>query len=112
MRTSSSEFDPHPISNNSLIVSASNGLRLLCVSNSSKSGVGMITLSNGDNNGIWRVNNPENRPGFLRLQNKNTMNKLVTPSDQGIYTCIIPDDNENNFTFNVGLYPNSFNSKS
>ena len=118
MRTSSSIFVPHPIANNGLIVSATNGLRLYCVSNSSQSGMGTITASNGDTlnigvNGIWTVAYPGNRPGFLRLQNRIVSNTpmLLSDSTQGIYTCTIPDDEGNDITLNVGLYPNGFNSK-
>ena len=117
-RTDDSVFDPHPIANNSLIVSGSDGLRLYCVSNSSQSGVGTITASNGDNlnsgnNGIWRVQNIGNRPGIFGLQNRISSDTLMvlTHSDQGIYTCNISDDNGNDFIFNVGLYPSDFNGK-
>ena len=109
-RTPSSDFDPGPKANNSLIVSGSDGLRLFCVSNSSLSGVGTITASDGEtldigNNGIWNLANLGTRPGFLRLQ---AMSYSLTHSDQGIYTCNIPDDNGNDFIFNVGLYPSDF----
>ena len=105
--------DPErPIANNSLIVSGSDGLRLECVSNSSQSGVGMITGLDGNtfpfgNTGVWRVVNPFSRPGVLRLQTISTTTSLPA-ADQGIYTCIIPDSNDNFFIFNVGLYPSGF----
>ena len=99
-------------------MSGDDGLRLYCVSNSSQSGVGTITASNGDmfnigSNGIWNVAYSGNRPGFLRLQNRIVSNTpmLLTVSTQGIYTCTIPDDEGNDITLNVGLYPNDFNSK-
>ena len=99
-------------------MSASNGLRLLCVSNSSQSGVGAITANSGSKlstgaAGIWNVAYPSNRPGVLRLHNRivSTVPMLLTASDQGIYTCAIPDDNGNDFIFNVGLYPYGFNGK-
>ena len=104
-----------PIANNGLIVSASDGLRLDCVSNSSQSGVGMVTtpdgaiLSIGYNAGIFRLANPSSRPGVLRLQTR--FGSSMTASDQGIYTCTIPDSNGKTFVFNVGLYPNGFNGK-
>ena len=110
-------FDPRPIANNGLIVSGDDGLRLYCVSNSSQSGVGTITTSNGDmfnigSNGIWNVAYPGNRPGFLRLQTRTQpTTMLLTASDQGIYTCTIPDDEGNDIILNVGLYPNDFNGK-
>ena len=97
-------------------MSTSIGLRLFCVSNSSQPGVGTITASNGDtldtgHTGIWNVAYSGYRPGVLRIQNRivSRVPMLLTPSDQGIYTCTIPDDNGNNFIFNVGLYPNDFN---
>ena len=100
-------------------MSGDDGLRLYCVSNSSQSGVGTITTSNVDtlnigyNQDLWRVQNPGNRPGFLRLHNRIPSGgpMLLTPSDQGIYTCTIPDDEGNDITLNVGLYPIDFNSK-
>ena len=109
-------FVPRPIANNGLIVSGDDGLRLYCVSNSSQSGVGTITASNGDtlnNDNLWRVQNQDNRPGFLRIQTRGTSTQpmLPTPSDQGIYTCTIPDDDGNDIILNVGLYPNDFNGK-
>ena len=116
MRTSSSVFVPRPIANNGLIVSGDDGLRLYCVSNSSQSGVGTITASNGDTlntgaNGIWNVAYPGNRPGFLRLQTRTQPTMLLSDSTQGIYTCTIPDDDGNDIILNVGLYPNGFNGK-
>ena len=113
-RRDGSDFDSRPIANNSLIVSGSNRLRLYCVSNSSLSGVGTITASNGEtldigSNGIWNLANLGTRPGFLRLQTRKSMSYLLTDLDQGIYTCTIPDDNGNDFIFNVGLYPSDFN---
>ena len=111
-------FVPRPIANNGLIVSGDDGLRLYCVSNSSQSGVGTITASNGDtlnigyNEDLWRVQNPGNRPGFLRLHNRIPVAPmLLTISTQGIYTCTIPDDEGNDIILNVGLYPIDFNSK-
>ena len=100
-------------------MSGDDGLRLYCVSDSSQSGVGTITASNGValnigyNEDLWRVQNPGNRPGFLRLHNRipSTQPMLLTISTQGIYTCTIPDDDGNDFILNVGLYPNDFNGK-
>ena len=118
-RQDDSMFVPRPIANNGLIVSGDDGLRLYCVSNSSQSGVGTITTSNGVtldigyNQDLWRVQNPDNRPGFLRLHNRilSGVPILLSPSTQGIYTCTIPDDEGNDIILNVGLYPSDFNSK-
>ena len=77
-------------------VSASDGLRLESVSNSSRDEVGMITGRDGNtiplgDTGIWRLTNPFNRPGVLRLLT-NTQSS-ITAADQGIYTCTVPDSN-------------------
>ena len=108
-RTSSSQFNPRSIANNSLIVSASNGLRLLCVSNSSQSGVGMITGLDGNTlpigTGDLRILRLS-RPGSLRIQTRFTSS--LPAADQGIYTCTIPDSNDNQISINVGLYPHGF----
>ena len=117
-RRPSSDFVPGPVANNSLIVSAGDGLRLFCVSNSSQSGVGMITTRNGttltvsgtNTDDLWILTNPSDRPGVLRLQTRTT-STLMNASDQGIYTCTIPDSTGNTFVFNVGLYPSDFNGK-
>ena len=66
-------------------------------------------LSIGDNTGALRLGNPFRRPGVLRLQTRAGVS--MTTSDQGIYTCTIPDSNDNTFVFNVGLYPNDFSGK-
>ena len=99
-------------------MSTSIGLRFFCVSNSSQRGVGTITASNGDtldtgHTGIWNVGYYNSRPGVQRFQNTivSYVPMLLTPSDQGIYTCTIPDDNGNDFIFNVGLYPIDFNGE-
>ena len=113
-RTSSSDTERRPIANNGLIMSASDGLLMDCVSNSSQSGVGMITGLDGNPLptgiiGVWQVINPFVRPGVLRLQTISTSS--VTAADRGIYSCTIPDSNDNQFTINVGLYPSGFMSK-
>ena len=108
-RASSSDTERHPIANNGLIVSGSDGLLMDCVSNSSQSGVGMITGLDGNQlptgtTGVLYVINPYERPGVRRLQSVSTF----TAAEQGIYTCSIPDNNDNLFTFNFGLYPSGF----
>ena len=98
-RVESTFFNPRPIANNSLIVSGSDGLKLLCVSNSSQSRIGTITTYNdvtlniGYRGNLWQVVNPNKSPGVLRLQTK--LSVTLTASDQGIYTCTISDDTEN-----------------
>ena len=104
-RMDDSEFNSRPIANNGLIVSGIDGLRLYCVSNSSQSGVGTITASNGNtlnfgSTDVWNLVNLKSRPGFLRLQTpRDSSNNSVSliPLYQGIYTCNIPDGDENDF---------------
>ena len=93
----------HPIANNGLIVSGSNGFVFDYISNSSQSGVGMITGPNGSV--LQTAAHPFNRPGIVRLE------ATVTASNQSIYTCAILDSNGKQFVINVGVYPNEFSSE-
>ena len=108
-------FESRPLANNSVIVSGSDGLRVQCVSNSSLSGVGSITVLNGSSlqpyneADIWRIGNYYNRPGFVRIENH--WQSVITSEHQGIFTCAIFDSNGNEFVFNFGLYPNGFMGK-
>ena len=104
-----------PIANNGLIIDL-NHRGFFCVSNSSQSGVGVITGQNETTltdwaplagGGIWRVINSFSRPGVLRVR----LRGVLTAGDQGIYSCTIPDDNGNNITINVGLYPSGFSGE-
>ena len=93
-------------------MSASDGLRLECVSNSSQSRVGVITWPDGSTLPLnyytpdWRLTNPFNRPGVLRLQTD--YGSMMSSAVQGIYTCTIPDNNGKEYIINVGLYPSGF----
>ena len=86
-------------------MSDNDGLMLDCISNSSQSGVGMITGPTGSV-GVWKVNYQYNRPGAVHLQT--TSLSTLTTAGQGIYTCSIPDSNNNHININVGLYPTGF----
>ena len=105
------QYDDHPIANNGLILSASNGIEVNFISNSSQVDVGVVTLpdggtrSSGENGGL-RVHAPFSRPGVLRIDRISSL-----PSLQGIYSATIPDSNNNMFTFKVGLYPTGFNGE-
>ena len=104
------------IPNNGLVSSGSQ-LRLDCVSNSSQSGVeATITTSAGVTlpapNEIddWRLRYPFNRPGVVRFLRPGSSSSLPA-SDQGIYTCTIPDSTGQNIVLNVGLYPPDFSGE-
>ena len=106
------QFKSRPIANNELILSASdNSFSVNFMSNSSQSGVGVVTVSDGrtvssgDRIGIWEVYNRAGRPGELRLQTY----RPLSSTSQGIYTVTIPDSNNNTFILNVGVYPYDFN---
>ena len=116
------QYNDQPIANNGLIIALGSGnldgdsLKLDCVSNSSQSGVGVITgrdgtaLTNGAalaGGGTWTVVNPFSRPGVLRVRARG----VLTAGDQGIYTCTIPDDSGNSIAINVGLYPSGFSGE-
>ena len=76
-----------------------------CVSNS---GVGTIT-------GLYGVSlsgyltTPYNRPGVRRFRTQN--DSPFPASNQGIYTCTVPDSNGYIISLNVGLYPPGFNGE-
>ena len=90
-------------------------LRLECVSNSSQPVNGSITTPSGLTlhpdlfYGIWILNKPFNRPGVFRFRNRE--GRPLTTNEMGVYTCMIPDDNGNIISLNVGLYPNNFTSE-
>ena len=104
------QYNRRPIANNGLIIARSDdNIRLVCVSNSSQSGVGEITGLDGNtltSGSGWFVNRGANVPGFIRATNA-----AFTASDRGIYTCTISDNNDNVMVFNVGLYPTAFSGE-
>ena len=108
----------NPISNNGLIIYSGSGIAFECISNASQSGVGNITTPDGtvllptgdQSTGFWRLTNPFERPGVVRLVNRSPQQSEF--SDVGIYTCNIPDSNGTLLSLNVGLYSHNFNSKS
>ena len=94
-------------------MSASDGLMLECVSSQSEEG--MITGRDGNTiplgeTGVWRLTNPYNRPGVLRLLTHSTQSP-ITAADQGIYTSTLPDSNGSQIVINAGLYPSGFNGE-
>ena len=87
------------------MLSGSEGeLRLECVS--SQSALGVITGLDGNtlnsSSSIWTVGNLFGRPGVLYLKTDNDTS--LTAAEQGIYTCTVPDNNDNQTVLNVGLY--------
>ena len=105
-------FESRAIANNSLVVSDSGNFRVRCISNSSLSGVGSITMVNGSTlvpdteTDSLRIINTYSRPGVIKIESKSEQT-----SEQGIYTCTIPDSIGNQIVFNFGLYSHGFMSK-
>ena len=56
--------------------------------------------------GVWRLQNPYYRPGVVHFQTNHKSSIKV--SDQGIYTCTIPDSSRKYRVINIGLYPYGF----
>ena len=108
-------YEFRPIANNGVIIASSatsnDRIRFECISNSSQTDVGGITGPDGTtlpSSGYVRaIVSPGSRPGFVRFRALHSF----TAGDQGIYTCTIPDANDNNIIINVGLYPNGFNGE-
>ena len=80
--------------------------------------MGTITTSDGVtrtpyyDGGDWRVNSAQNQPGVVRLlRSPPSSPSPLTDSDQGIYTCTIPDSTGQNIVLNVGLYPPDFSGE-
>ena len=97
-----------PIPNNGVIVSGREGLVLECVSNSSQYGMGTLTaadettLSPTTHHNSWSLSSPS--PGVLTVE----ASESIPASQQGIYTCNMPDSNGNTVELSVGIYPNGF----
>ena len=74
-----------------------------------------ITTSAGDilqpesTGGGWRLRYPSTQPGAVRLLRYPP--GPLPASDQGIYTCTIPDSTGQNIVLNVGLYPANFSGE-
>ena len=104
------------MANNGLILHGNEGMEVNFISNSSRSGVGVITVPDGRTQSIsrvsridvWRVHAPYDRPGHLRIT---LLSSPLRATSQGIYTATIPDSNNNIFVFNIGLYPTTYNGK-
>ena len=58
---------------------------------------------------FFSINNPQ--AGELTVENTNSQAAL-TGSEQGVYTCCIPDTFNITREINIGIYPSGFSSKS
>ena len=82
--------------------------RLYCRSDSVMSNVGMLvgpdgtTVASGD---VIQIEHQQQQQLHIYAHND------LTPNDQGVYTCHIPLQSEENRSINVGIYPGGFSSK-
>ena len=86
------------------MVESGNTISFDCISNSSQLDVGQVLGLDGiavPSTGDFSATRD---PSTLRFEGLD-----FTAEDQGIYTCVIPDDNGNDISINVGLYNTGFN---
>ena len=102
--------NPGIILNNSIILTDNFGQipRLQCISGSQSPGVGQwfapsgqdITLSANDPFNV--IIGGRNDPGYLEISLHS--GQILTIRDQGVYTCLIPDEAGRPSVFFVGIY--------
>ena len=105
-----------PVQNNSIIHASTTGRlnQLQCISGSTAANVGRWIAPNGEDiaglTDTFNVVTGDNTdPGltFIELQ----PGQSLESEDQGIYTCIIPDESGDTQYLYVGIYQQGFNSK-
>lgn len=102
--------NPGIIPNNSIILTNNFGQmpQLQCISGSKSSNVGQWFTPSGQDiahttNGLFDVNvGGRNDPGYLDVSLH--PGQIITISDQGVYTCRIPDETGIVFSVFVGIY--------
>jgi hypothetical protein len=105
------------VQNNSIIRASITGRfpQLQCISGSSATGVGQwITPNGGEIDGgpsdsFTIITGDTDDPGFISVELKDGVS--LVSRDQGVYSCVIPDENGNVHYLYVGLYLRGFNSK-
>ena len=102
--------------NNSLVTLHSDNsmylLQFYCRSDSMMQNVGLLIGLDG--NGIHSSNHLEvanPQPGELRVQNSVGVSDSLTTSEQGVYTCRIPQQDGVTKDINIGIYPSGFTSE-
>lgn len=100
------------ISNNSIVevLSSGSNRQLQCISASRSANVGRLILPNGGDitsHSSVTVGDSTD-PGFVSLGLQNSA--TLTSSNQGVYRCIIPDENGVQQYLHFGLYHGRFNS--
>lgn len=105
------------IPNNSIIRMSVSGRfnQLQCISGSTTAGVGQWIAPDGSNitedgSDVFNITvGASDDPGFTSIKIKDGAS--LTPDDEGVYTCMIPDENGDMWYLFVGLYGRGFNSK-
>ena len=101
------------IQNNSIIQTTSTGRigKLECISALKSANVGRLIAPNGNDitnvSSIVTIGNISD-PGFISLELQNDISFAI--NNQGVYTCIIPDENEIVKYLHIGIYYGRFNS--
>ena len=101
------------VQNNSIVlaISASNSREFRCISASKSANVGQLVAPNGNvitnNSLIVTVGGPANL-GLVSLQLQNS--ETFATNNQGVYSCIIPDENGVQQYLHFGIYFGRFNS--
>ena len=105
------------VQNNSIIRASVTGRlpQLQCISGSSAADIGQWIAPNGGeidvgpSGSFTIVTGDADDPGFTSIELKDGVS--LATRDQGVYSCIIPDENGNVHYLYVGLYLRGFNSK-
>ena len=105
------------VGNNSIIRATATGRfnQLQCISGSTVASVGQwispsgAVISEGQSGSFIVVTGDGNDPGFTSLELRTGV--ALSATDEGVYTCAIPDENGNMWYLFVGLYRQRFNSK-
>ena len=106
-----------PVQNNSIIRASITGRfnQLQCISSSTRAGVGQWIAPNGEDidrgpsDSFTIITGDIDDPGFTSIELQSGVS--LASRDEGIYTCVIPDENGNVHYLYVGIYLRGFNSK-
>ena len=105
------------VQNNSIIRTSITGRlnQLQCISGSSTASVGQWIAPNGEEidggpaDSFTILAGDADDPGFTLIELKDGVS--LAPRDQGVYSCVIPDENGNVHYLYIGLYLRGFNGK-
>ena len=103
------------LQNNSILLASNTGRigELQCISGTTSANVGSWITPNGTTH---RSGNPfevtagdESDPGYLSIQL--VPGYSLTHLDEGVYTCVIPDERGDTQYLYIGIYPSGFSCK-